>query len=374
MSRTSPEVCVRGPSLNAMRAFEAVGRLGSVSVAASELNITPGAVSRQVKNLEAYLGTALLGRSGRGVRLTPSGEQFWSELESAFSQIAETVKRVRQRQLRSTLHIVLPSMLGSTWLVSRLNDYNSQMPDVDVVIHDNSLRSVTSIEARMGDADMIISWGRFNDTDTFIAEKLTEDEIFPVCSPKLRPGGNGLAGLPLIHRVDVPRFWKWPDWATFLTAVGIGGIDATRGIRMAGVMALDAARQGTGVLLANTTFARQELVEGRLIRPIAESMATTCGYWLLTSGTRSDRPEVMALRTWLLNEFADCCGGAGVYIDSDQPAHDGIPAPSPHSLNNASRSQELGMHLTDHNGFPAVTAPPEAIPAQPEAPPRVPGT
>ena len=306
---TSPQVRVGRPSLNAMRAFEAVGRLGGVSAAAGELNITPGAVSRQVKNLEAYLGAALLGRSGRGVRLTPIGEQLWGELESAFAQIAETVKRTRQRQLRSTLRLVCPPMLGSSWLIPHLDNFNRQMPDVDVVIHEN----VTHSDARMRDADMTISWGQFRDSNTFIAERLTEDEIFPVCSPKLRPNGNGLAGLTLIHREDVPRSWNWPDWGTFLTAVGIDGIDTTKkGIRTAGLMALDAARQGKGVLLANTTFAHQELAEGRLIRPIAESMATTCGYWLLTTRAEFDRPEVMAFRAWLLDELADGIGNAPV--------------------------------------------------------------
>ena len=344
---TSPQVRVGRPSLNAMRAFEAVGRLGGVSAAAGELDITPGAVSRQVKNLEAYLGAALLGRSGRGVRLTPIGEQLWGELESAFAQIAETVKRTRQRQLRSTLLLLCPPMFGSSRLIPHLDNFNRQMPDVDVVIHEN----VTHSDARMRDADMTISWGQFRDSDTFIAERLTEDEIFPVCSPRLRPNGNSLAGLTLIHREDVPRSWSWPDWGTFLTAVGIDGIDTTKGVRMDGLMALDAARQGKGALLVNTTIAHQELAEGRLIRPIAESMATTCSYWLLTTRTELDRPEVMAFRAWLLDELADRVGNAlvrrsrhtlngphglsppvTVAVQPEAPRHPGsVPDPMPSS-------------------------------------------
>ena len=320
-----------GPSLNAMRAFEAVGRLGAVSAAASELNITPGAVSRQVKNLEAYLGAALLGRSGRGVRLTPIGERLWGELESAFAQIAETVKRARQ--LRSTLRLICSPIFGSAWLIPRLDNFSRLMPDVDIVIHENLMHS----DIKTRDADMAIVWGQFSDSDTFIAEKLTEDEIFPVCSPQLRPSGDSLAGLTLIHREDVPRFWKWPDWATFLTTTGIDGIDATKGgVRLTGSLALDAARQGKGLLLANTTFAHQDLIEGRLIRPVAEKMGTTCSYWLLTSRTKNDRPEVMAFRTWLLDELADCFGNDGSVSATPPP-----PLP-PH---------ELGTRLMDHTAF-----------------------
>ena len=312
-----------------MRAFEAVGRLGGVSAAASELNITPGAVSRQVKNLEAYLGAALLGRSGRGVRLTPIGEQLWGELESAFAQIAETVRRARQRQLRSTLRIICPPLLGSTWLIPRLDEFSHRMPDVDVVIHEN----LTYSNAKARDVDMTISWGQFRDSDTFIAEKLTEDEIFPVCSPQLRPTrATGLAGLTLIHREDVPAFWKWPDWATFLAATGIDGIDATKGTRITGLLALDAVYRGKGVLLANTTFAHQDLAEGRLIRPIAESMATTCCYWLLTTRAKYDRPEVMAFRTWLLEELADSFGNAESVSAPPSSARVGYTPDGPHGL------------------------------------------
>ena len=296
-----------GPSLNAMRAFEAVGRLGAVSAAAAELSITPGAVSRQVKNLEGYLGATLLGRNGRGVRLTPVGEQLWGDLESAFAQIAETVKRARQRELRSTLRLICPPLFGRTWLIPRLDDFSHRMPDVDIVIHEN----LTYGNAGTRDADMTITWGRLEDSDTVIAEKLTEDEIFPVCSPQLRPdAATGLAGLPLIHREDVPAFWKWPDWATFLTATGIDGIDATKGVRITGSLALDAVRRGKGVLLANTTFAHRDLAEGYLVRPIAESMATTCCYWLLTDRAKHDRPEVAAFRTWLLEELTGSFGNA----------------------------------------------------------------
>ena len=318
-----------GPSLNAMRAFEAVGRLGAVSAAASELNITPGAVSRQVKNLEAYLGAALLGRSGRGVRLTPVGERLWGELESAFAQIAETVKRARQ--LRSTLRLICSPILGSAWLIPRLDNFSRQMPDVDIVIHENLMHS----DIKTRDADMAIVWGHFRDSDTFIAERLTEDEIFPVCSPQLRPSGDSLAGLTLIHREDVPRFWKWPDWATFLTATGIDGIDATKGgIRLTGSLALDAARQGKG-------FSRQHHVRssrphrGPSHTPRRRKNGTTCSYWLLTSRTKNDRPEVMAFRTWLLDEFADCFGNDGS-VSAPPP-----PLP-PH---------ELGTRLMDHTAF-----------------------
>ena len=314
-----------GPSLNALRAFEAVGRLGAVSAAANELNITPGAVSRQVKNLEAYLGATLLGRSGRGVRLTAIGEQLWGELESAFVQIAETVKRARQRQIRNTLRIICPPFFASTWLIPRLDTFNRRMPEVDVVIHEN----LTHTDVKARDADVAISWGQFGNSATFIAERLTVDELFPVCSPRLRPSGGGIAGCTLIHREDVPRFWKWPDWATFLAVAGIDGVDATGGIRLTGSLALDAARQGKGVLIANTTFAHQDLIEGYLVRPVAESMATTCCYNLLTPRTKSDRPEIVAFRAWLLEELADCFGSPGSASAPPPPPPPPPPTPPP---------------------------------------------
>ena len=285
------------PSLNAMRAFEAVARLGSVSVAAAELSVTPGAISRQIKSLEKDLGVVLLERDGRGVRLTATGEHLRNGLETAFAQIARTVDRTRRRLLRDTVRIVSPPLFAMAWLVPRIDRFEALAPETDVVVHEKS----PDADAPALDADLIIEWGSFSGGTNGIAEKLGDEEIFPVCSPRIRTNGS-LAGAPLLHHEDPLRPWHWPDWPTFLTAAGIRGIDdATKGPRFSGGSILGAVREGKGVALTCTSIARDDLAAGRLVRPVAECMTTGNGYWLLTPEHKFDRPEIAAFRTRLLS-------------------------------------------------------------------------
>ena len=294
----------RLPSLNALRAFEAVGRFKSVSAAGGELFVTPGAVSRQIKSLEANLGVALVARAGRGIRLTAAGEDLLSGLEEAFARIAEIVDGTRRRPRCGILVFAQP-MFAATWLVPRLGRFAQQAPEVDVTVHGELARS----GAEVGGADLVVDWGYFDDSVDAVAEKLTDEEIFPVCSPQLCRDGN-IGGTTLLHYEGLPRSWNWPDWPTFLAAAGLDGIDATCGPRFTRELILNAACNGMGVALANTSLTRTDIAAGRLVRPIDASMATDNGYWLLTPRTRLDRPEIALFRNWLLGESAACFGAS----------------------------------------------------------------
>ena len=289
------------PSLNALRAFEAVGRLGSVSAASGELAITPGAVSRQIKNLENDLGITLFGRNGRGVRLTEAGEQLWIDLEGTFASLADAVQRMNRRPQHSSIRVFSPTVFADAWLIRRLDRFGRRKPEIDVGIYDGP----SSVDVRANKPDLTIVWGRFTDSTDAIAERLTDDEIFPVCSPQIRPD-DGLAGLVLLHRAGVPRTSHWPSWPAFLAAVGLDGGDSPRGLHLTGGLLLNGVREGKGVALASSSAVHDDLVSGRLVRPVPESMKPDYGYWLLTPRTSLDRPEVMAFRNWLLDEVAAC--------------------------------------------------------------------
>ena len=286
------------PSLNAMRAFGVVARLGSVSVAAAELSVTPGAVSRQIKSLEKDLGVVLLERDGRGVRLTVAGEHLRNGLETGFAQIARTVERTRRRLLRNTIRIFSPPLFAAVYLVPRIDRFEALAPETDVVVHE----TFPDADTTALDADVIIEWGSFSSNTITMAEKLGDEEIFPVCSPRICTNGS-LAGVPLLHYEDTPPPWRWPDWPTFLAAAGLRGIDdATKGPRFSTGLILGAVREGKGVALTCTSIAKDDLAAGHLVRPVAERMKVGNGYWLLTPRHKLDRPEIMAFRTWLLNE------------------------------------------------------------------------
>ena len=291
------------PSLNALRAFDAVARLQSVSAAAAELSVTPSAISRQISNLEDDIGVALLTRNGRGLRLTADGERLESGLADVFDQIAGAVERLRKPARGSRLRILIPPIFASAWLIPRLGRFTDRHPEIDVIL--------VSKEEQLGGlegADFLIGWGDFEDSTAMVADKLTgPEEVFPVCRPRVCEDG-ALDGALLIDREVSGSGWTWPNWDAFLKAVGLADRSAGTVLRLNPSLLLDAVREGQGVTLANTTIAYDDIAAGRLVRPIAESLKIDECYWLLTSRPKRNRAEVKAFRNWLLEEAAACFG------------------------------------------------------------------
>lgn len=310
----------RLPSLNSLRAFEAVARLGSISLAGGELSVTPGAVSRHIKELENDLGVSVLERDGRGVRLTSDGKRLRNGLYPAFDMINRAVMKARRDPRRRRLLITAVPLFATSWLIHRLHRFAGQTRHVEFVVTDRFN------EVALSEADVAIEWGTFDSMTDLIAEQLTHERIFPVCAPSVCPERT-LAGATLLHRHSFPNRYDFPDWPTFLSAVGLEGREGIRadlGIRVSGGLIMDAVREGMGVALVNTTIAHDDLKSGRLICPIDENMETRLGYWLLTPKSASDRPVVQAFRTWLLNELASSFvePDAGESPDARTPAHE----------------------------------------------------
>ena len=298
----------RLPSLNSLKAYEAVGRHGSVVAASRALNVTTGAVSRHIKYLQEELGVELLARDGRGVRLTQVGQQLQNELEVAFAEIDGSVKQILDQSLRKTISVYCSPMFASAWLIPRIDRFDYPKDPTDIIIQD--LWSCPDRIPRS--ADIIVDYGRFSDYSNLEVEKLSDEEIFPVCSPDL--GGHiaetgGLAGCNLLHRKGSPPTAHWPGWEGFAACVGLDGIDANSGLRVSTALIMEAARGGKGLLLTNTTVAHDDLATGRLVRPICESMRNDCGYWMLVPQTRPVSSEVAAFRTWMKDEIALCSDG-----------------------------------------------------------------
>ena len=294
------------PSLKALRAFNSVARLGSMSLASDELSITPGAVSRHIRELETDLGVAILEREGRGLRLTTEGERLRNDIHPCFDMIDAAVRRICSDTHRRTLLIAAPPVFATNWLIPRLDRFAQQAPMVDVAVSDR----FGECNATLAEADMVIDWGSFDSTTDVVAERLTQEEVFPVCGPSVCPE-DGLAGAPLLHRHSIPRGFDFPDWPTYLAVVGrggLGGIDPHAGLRLGIGLILNAAREGKGVALAITTVSHDDLVSGRLVRPAAEAMEIDSAYWLLTRKAVSDRPEVETFRAWLMDELAGSVG------------------------------------------------------------------
>ena len=301
--------------LKSLRAFEVVVRKGSIAAAACELRVTPGAVSRQIKNLEVELDIVLLTRDGRGLRPTSAGERLHEGLQTAFSQIHQTVEGLTERQHSlDQLSIFCPPMFALAWLIPRIDRFGLQS---EVSIEDKW----TCADTHPPSADLIIDYGRPTPAEGYVVEELTDEEVFPVCSPalgkRIAEQDCSLAGVTLLHRKGIPDTAHWPGWEGFAAAVQLDRtFDFTQGLHLSTALVLEAARNGKGLLLTNTAVAHDDLATGRLVRPIAESMRSGCGYWLQVPRSRIGLSGVTALCAWLRDEIVSCFAGAPL-LDTD---------------------------------------------------------
>lgn len=294
----------RLPSLNALRAFEATARHLSLTRAASELHVTPAAISHQIKALEADLGVKLLRRSGREVRLTEAAQAGLAQLREAFDGLAQAARRMRAQAGGRLLTVSVTPSFAATWLVPRLDRFRAAHPEVDLRIH----ASHRVVDFARDGIDVAIRYGS-GDYPGLHAVPLFEESIFPVCSPALVDGPPplrepaDLKGHTLLH-VDLgPHHGTWPDWRMWLLAAGADDVDHTRGPRFSEIsMALQAAVRGQGVALGSTGLVDDDLAAGRLVWPFDLCMPTDFGYYVVCPEATAGQANVAALREWLIAE------------------------------------------------------------------------
>ncbi len=290
----------RLPPLNALRAFEAAAARTSFSQAAEDLNVTQAAVSHQVKALEDWFGFPLFRREARAVRLTPEGAQLFEAARDALDAIADTAQRLRADDGSAPLTITVLHSFAATWLVPRLRRFRDRHPEIDVRI----TTSETLVDLARSDIDIAIRYG-MGDWPGLHVERLMAEDRFPVCSPALAVGPprlerlEDLRGQTLIHDED---FFGWPEW---LAAAGVDGVDVARGpVYSNSNLAVDAAINGDGILLARSVLVTDALAGGRLVKPFDVSQPARMAYYLACTEAALNRPRVAAFRGWLLDEIA----------------------------------------------------------------------
>ena len=295
----------RLPSLNALRAFEAVARRLSFARAADELFVTKAAIAQQVRLLEEEIGTPLVERSGRGLKLTEAGAAGAELLADGFQALARAARAMREARGRGFLVLNATPSLAATWLVARVVKFKSRHPDIDLLVDANPLDD--SLDRG---ADAMIRWGDGDFPGASTVRLFTED-VFPVCSPKLidddppLQSPADLARHVLLHLEWHSSHQTWPSWADWLKAAGASEVDATRGVFFNQMsMAIAAAAAGQGVALASSATAADGLASGRLIAPFQLQMHTSSGYYFLCRPGDAESPRIRALREFLVEEAA----------------------------------------------------------------------
>lgn len=280
------------PSLNALQAAEAVGRLGSLSRAADALGVTPSAVSHRLRGLEQQLGLGLFERSEAGLTPTAAGRRLLPGLSEGFQRIAAAVAEATAQE-RGTVTVTCGLAFAAKWLVPRLVGLAARHPELEV-------RLVTTsrlVEFDREDIDLGIRFGRGR-WPGLKAELVAPQPLIPVASPEvaaaLADPSAGVA-VPLIE--DEQSLFGWDAW---LAAGGPTDLAAHPRRRFPDAsLAVEAALTGHGVWLAWPLLVDDALHSGRLVRAFPDSIDAGLGYWLVSTPARWRRPEVARFRGWL---------------------------------------------------------------------------
>src|SRR6516225_8961913 len=255
----------RLPPLNNLKAFDAAARHESFTRAAEELCVTQGAVSQQVKALEAALGIKLFNRERQRLIITEAGRYYLTIVRDALDRIALGTERLLQRQNAGVLTISTSPDFAAKWLVHRLGNFAEAHSDIDLRVsatmhHVDFAREEVDLAVRHGD-------GNWPGLDTV---NLCPETLFPVCSPKLIGGRRHLRNPSDVLKFPPLHLEDRKGWSMWLEAAAVANADVDHGpVLNHASMLIDAAADGQGIALARTTLAAWDLINGRLLKPFA---------------------------------------------------------------------------------------------------------
>jgi len=285
----------RLPPLNAVKAFEAAARLGSFSRAAEELNVTHGAISRQVRTMEEWIGAPLFRRTSRNAVPTQAGAELLAEAGPALDRLAEGSRRVRVSSLaQGVLNIATQPTFSMRWLIPRLSDFQRHHPGLELRI----VTASTSTERFQMEADVVVSGP--SQQPGWVGTRFMGEALLPLVSPELatkcplhRP--EDLKRHTLLHSATRRRAWmRWLDVA------GIPDLKpAGEQVFEHFYFAIQAALAGVGVVMGPIALVAEEVRDGRLLAPLSTPLVASRGYFVYAPAASNDAPAIVALRRWL---------------------------------------------------------------------------
>jgi LysR family transcriptional regulator, glycine cleavage system transcriptional activator len=299
---------------SALRIFESAARHLSFKRAAEELFITPAAVSQQIKTLEHQLGVKLFNRHSRGLSLTEEAIAGLPDLKTGFDKLIESANQIRGMKEDSNLTVWMAPSFAAKWLIPRLHRFYKQYPGIDLNISvgrnlidsRTSKRFIPAENFKRDNVDIAIRFGK-GDYPGCCVIKLFSVDAIPLCSPKLLTGKHPLKSPEdlrfhtLLH--DATPYEGRPDWATWLKAADVTGVDSSHGAHFNNVnLALTAAIEGQGVVLSLKALASEDIAAGRLVIPFNRSLPLEYAYYLITLEERNDDVRIGAFRDWLIHE------------------------------------------------------------------------
>lgn len=288
----------RLPPLNWLRSFEASARLLNFTQAADELNLTQAAISQQVKGLESQLGAALFKRLPRGLELTDAGQAYLPVVHEAIERLAVATNEIFGQGRSKLLTIRANLVFFTCWLSPRLHLFQEQHPDIGLRFTSNIW-----IDERHKDADLEIRYGK-GTWPGLKSDRLTWDELFPVCSPEFIDGRlppnspEELTEHTLLHVIGYEE-----GWGHWLKKTGFDQVRMPRGMQFDTLIsALEMAAQGQGLALGRTSLVSDMIANGRLIAPFEPRVATSEAFHLTHAEHGYIHPHAEAFREWIIGE------------------------------------------------------------------------
>jgi len=289
------------PSLTALQFFEAAVRHMSFTRAARELHVTQSAISRQIRQLEEFVGRPLFRRDKQRLSLTEAGGTYAAAVRELLNRAEAATIQVMAYGGGGLLTIALLPTFGSRWLIPRLGDFTTRYPDIQL----NLVTQVRPFEFAGSEVDVAIHFG----SDSWpgaVCYRLMDETVVPVAAPALLAGHTPLdrpenvSRYTLLQHVTRPQAWQ--EW---LRAVGIENLKIRLGPRFEQFqMVIQAAIAGLGLAVMPPFLIQEELATNRLVVAIDRPVKSQHAYYLVHPEQNTDIPRVAAFRDWLLGQCA----------------------------------------------------------------------
>ncbi|NIC06251.1 LysR substrate-binding domain-containing protein [Billgrantia bachuensis] len=296
------------PSLQALRAFEALARLGSLTDAADYLSLTRSAISHQLRLLESQLNLRLYERRGRGVILTPAGQLYAGEVREVLQSLERIHANLPDQEYNGHVHVCMPPGFAASVISRHINDFYRAYPTIR--LHLSTNREDETINQPNFDLFVVFSDGVHTDHH---AELLAQPMYHPVCSPTL------LNELDITHPRDLDRatllhLHDVHDWQLWLAACGgKHQIKVESGLYFSNILlVLQAALSGQGIAIGDDVVCGDSLRHGQLVRPFGEKIPSDRAYYLVTPHSRLEDPNVQAFSDWMKKLLESLLGASAV--------------------------------------------------------------
>jgi DNA-binding transcriptional LysR family regulator len=279
--------------LTALRAFEVTARHRSLKLACAEMNLTPGAVSQQVRALEERLGVQLFDRTSGRYELTPIGARLLPRLTHCFDGMENAVQEVIDHTEPNRLRLKLAPTFAARWLAPRLEGFFAHNPGIDLEVATMASTSDLDFEH----CDFLVQFGQppWPDVDHIL---LFKDALVPVCAPKV---AKSLRKLEDLAKQTLLHSAIWPNnWSQWLASAGLDLALASKGPKFPNALfASEAAASGAGVAVMQRVYVEADLAQGRLVTPFKHVSSSENGYYLVSSKYRSGERKIRDFRHWI---------------------------------------------------------------------------